>query len=69
MKFYTKMAAQLLNGVRRWKVGFIVPMSEAREGGGVFDISRADLRAAEAKALQRVKSGHLTGQVKIRDQD
>jgi hypothetical protein len=63
------MAAQLLNRVRRWRVGFIVPMSEAREGGRVFDISRADLRAAEAKALQRIRSRHLTGQVKIRDQN
>lgn len=67
--FLTRTSAEVRIAAEKGLCVYIVPMSEAWEGGRVFDISRADLRAAEAKALQRIKSGPLTGQVKIRDQD
>ena len=44
-------------------------MSEAWEAGQIFDITRSDLKAAEANVLQNMKSDHLTGHVKIRNKD
>jgi hypothetical protein len=55
--FLTRTSAEVRIAAEKGLCVYIVPMSEAWEGSRVLDITRADLRAAEAKALQRIKVG------------
>ncbi len=67
--FLTRTSAEVRIAAEKGLCVYIVPMSEAWDSGQLFDISRERIRAIEAKALRKMKSGHLTGQVIIRDAD
>lgn len=67
--FLTRTSAEVRIAAEKGLCVYVVPMSEAWEEGRVLDISRADLRAAEAKVLQRITSEHIKGQIRTRDKD
>lgn len=67
--FLTRTSAEVRIAAEKGLCVYIVPMSDAWENLQLFDISREQIRAIEAKALRKMKRGPLTGQVKIRDAD